>query len=140
MSLFSPWKLATHFFGADIGISGCPAIDQLIESSKTLENGKPVLEAHHLKWISYSELSNIASIDHTTTQTVYTASYKQTDNYTSSKRAESVILLGIFNDNSTKEFDGHEFARLYSLPTHAHDNPPNTDKFKRYSKWLKRRN
>ena len=39
--------------------SRCPAaIDQLIESSKTLDNGKSAREDYHLKWIPYSCTDN----------------------------------------------------------------------------------
>src|SRR5438128_9533260 len=49
-----------------------------------------------------------------------------------------MLLLGT-RDGCTHEFIT-EFARIYSLPTHKYDNPPNINQFRRYSLWLERRN
>src|SRR5437660_2907344 len=126
--------------------SGCPAISQLIESSKTLNNDRELVE--HLKWIPYSEFTNIESIEHSTdnqpTPTYY-ATYEQAKkqydyegNIISSYKLVEMLLLGTV-DECTQEFI-HEFARTYSLPTYKYDNPSNINQFRRYPTWLKRRN
>src|SRR5438128_5808762 len=123
--------------------SGCPAIDQLIESSKTLDDGELV---EHLKWIPYSEFTDIESIEHSTdnqpTPTYY-ATYEQAKKYNhydplSSYKLVEMLLLGTV-DKCTQEFI-HEFAKTHSLPTHEYNNPSNIVQFRRYSTWLGRRN
>src|SRR5437879_11834485 len=89
--------------------SGCPAIDQLIESSKTLDNGELV---ENLKWIPYSEFTNIESIEHSTdnqpTPTYY-ATYDQAKKhpYTGisddSHKLVEMLLFGTV-DECTQEF------------------------------------
>src|SRR5438128_2205437 len=124
--------------------SGCPAIDQLVESSKTLDNGESAREFNHLKWIPYSEFTDIESIEHSTSkQPTHYATYEQAKYYydlssTSSYKLVEMLLLGTV-DECTQEFI-HEFSRTYSLPTHRYDNPPNIVQFRRYSVWLARRN
>ena len=115
--------------------SGCPAaISQLIESSKTLDNGELV---EHLKWIPYSEFTNIESIEHSTSnQPTYYATYeraKEQHDYlgrllSSSSYKVEMLLLGTV-DECTQEFIT-EFTRIYSLPTHKYDNPPNIVQFR----------
>src|SRR5438128_9649076 len=125
--------------------SGCPAINQLVESSKTLDNGEPAQKSNYLEWIPYSEFTDIESIEHSTSnQPTHYATYKrvknQHDNYDlfSSYKLVAILLLGTV-DECTQKFI-HEFTRIYSLPTHKYDNPSNRNKFRRYSKWPARRN
>src|SRR5438552_1532234 len=95
-------------------IERCPAIDQLIESSKTLDNGESTGKSYHLKWIPYSEFTDIDSTGHSTgNQPTYYATYE----HDSDKQVE-MLLLGTV-DECTHEFI-HEFARTHSLPTHKH--------------------
>ena len=62
--------------------SGCPAIDELIASSKTLDNGESTQEDYHLKWIPYSEFTDIESIEHSTSkQLTHYATYEQAKQY-----------------------------------------------------------
>src|SRR5438128_11203620 len=110
--------------------SGCPAIDQLIQSSTTLGDGELV---GHLKWIPYSEFTDIKSIEHSTSN--------QPTHYgrlISSYKLVEMLLLGTV-DKCSQEFI-HEFAKIHSLPTHKYDNPSNIVQFRRYSTWLGRRN
>src|SRR5580765_1951216 len=127
-------------------ISGCPAIDQLIQSSKTLDDGETAREDSHLKWIPYSEFTDIESIERSTNnQPTCYATYEQAKEQRNgygellpSCKLVEMLLLGTI-DECTQEFI-HEFARTYSLPTHKYDNPSNIVQFKRYSTWLERRN
>src|SRR5438128_8641979 len=96
--------------------SGCPAIDQFIESSsKILDNGRKV---YHLKWIPFSEFTDVDSIEHSANnQHTHYATYERAK---SSKYIE-MLPLGT-RDKCTQEFIT-EFARIHSLPTHKYDNP-----------------
>src|SRR5438128_9574272 len=100
--------------------SRCPAIDQLIEYSKALDNGESAPEDCHLKWIPYSEFTDIESIERSTNnQPTYYATYEQAKKHyydTSPCKLVEMLLLGTI-DGCTQEFI-HEFARTYSLPTH----------------------
>src|SRR5438128_11694364 len=124
--------------------SGCPAIDQLVESSKTLDNGESAREFNHLKWIPYSEFTDIESIEHSTSkQPTHYATYEQAKYYydlssTSSYKLVEMLLLRTV-DECTQEFI-HEFARTYSLPTHKYNSQPNMNQFRRYSTWLESHN
>ena len=117
-------------------------ITELIESSKTFDNGESVKKDYHLRWISYSELTDIKSIEHSTgNQPTYYATYEQAKkrNYHDTRyKLVEMLLLGT-RDGCTYEFIT-EFARIHSLPTHKYNKPPNINQFRRYSKWLKRRN
>src|SRR5438132_1611182 len=97
--------------------SGCPAIDQLIDQQNEAPNGSA------FKWITRRTLRKTAG---------------QTTTYTNTGTGDDVViemlLLGT-RAECTQEFV-HEFARIYSLPTHAYNNPSNIDRFKRYSTWL----
>src|SRR5207244_3761555 len=116
--------------------SGCPAIDQLVELSKTLGNGESALEAYHLQWIPYSEFTDIEPTEHSTgNQPNYYAKYEQAK--TDDKLVE-MSLLG--NRDECKQEFIHEFARIHSLPTHKYDNPPNMNQFRRYPIWVASRN
>src|SRR5438128_2962468 len=100
--------------------SGCPVIDQLIESSKTLGNGKSARKVyhHHLKWIPYSEFTDIESIEHSAdNQPTYYATYEQDGKLVEMLRIGTV-------DECLREFI-HEFAKTYSLPTHKYYKPSN---------------
>src|SRR5438128_2131261 len=108
--------------------SGCPAIDQLIESSKTFDHGESV---EHLKWISYSEFIDIKSIEHSTdNKPTYCATYELVKTY--DKLVVVMSLLETVNE-CTREFI-YEFAKTHSLSTHKDHNPPNMNQFRRYSK------
>src|SRR5438128_1160933 len=113
--------------------SGCPAINQLIESSKTLDDDESVQERNRLEWIPYSEFTDIESIGHSNdNQPAYYATHVQVnDDYTPSYKLVEMLLLGT-RDECTREFV-HEFARTYSLPTRKYDNPLNINQFRRYS-------
>ena len=119
--------------------SGCPAIDQLIESSKIPASG-------YLKWIPFSEFTDVESIEHSTSnQPTYYATYErakeQRDGYNvllPPYKLVEMLRVGTV-DECTQKFI-HEFAKKHSLPTHKYDNPSNIVQFRRYSKWLARRN
>src|SRR5437016_12367181 len=111
-------------------ISECPAVDELVEFSKTLDNGESARESYHLKWIPYRELTNIRSCQSSVKQTAYYATYTY--------EAVILLLLGTVEE-CTQEFI-HEFARTYSLPTYKYDSSSNIVQFRRYSTWLERRN
>ena len=116
--------------------SGCPAIDQLIESSKIPASG-------YLKWIPFSEFTDVESIEHpTSNQPTYYATYGQAKHIyylRSSYRLVEMLRLGTV-DECTQEFI-QEFTKTHSLlPTHKHDNPSDIVQFRRYSVWLKSRN
>src|SRR5947209_1129144 len=109
-------------------ISGCPAVDDLIQSSKTLDNGESTQEDYHLKWIPYSEFTHIEPIEHSTAnKPTHYATYETND------KLVEMLLLGIV-DECTHEFIT-EFARIHSLPTYKYNNPPNINQFRRYSTW-----
>src|SRR5438128_339435 len=81
--------------------SGCPTLDQLIQSSKTLDGGKSAREDYHLKWIPYSELTDIESIEHSTgNQPTYYATYERA---ISSYKLVEMLLLGT-RDECKQEF------------------------------------
>ncbi|CAG8567775.1 3789_t:CDS:2 [Paraglomus brasilianum] len=43
----------------------CPALDELIQSTKTLDNGEPTLQGYRLKWIPYTDFTEPKQIrDH----------------------------------------------------------------------------
>ena len=119
--------------------SGCPAIDQLIESSKIPNSG-------YLKWIPFSEFTDVESIEHSTSnQPTYYATYEQAkeqrDVYgylISSYKLVEMLRVGTV-DECTQEFI-HKFARIHSLPTRKYNNPLNMNQFRRFSTWLKSRN
>ena len=118
--------------------SGCPAIDYLIESSRTHDNGKTVLESNHLQWIPYSEFTDIELTEPSTDkQPTHYAMYKRVKSW---NRGVPVEMLRIGTRNEcTQEFIT-EFAKTHSLPTYKYSNPSNINQFRRYSTWLKRRN
>src|SRR6185369_18095795 len=100
----------------------CPAIDQLIESSKTLDNGEPAWEYYHLVWMPYSEFKDIELVGNFYNQTIYYAKRKRTwDNISNNEVMVMLLLLGT-NSECTQEAI-HNFARVHSLPTHKYRNP-----------------
>src|SRR5437016_7077325 len=115
--------------------SGCPAIDQLIESSKILDNRESEQNWYHLRWIPFSEFTdiNIESIEHSTNnQPTHYATYERAKNdYTPSYKLVEMLLLGTAEE-CTQEFI-QVFARTYFLPTHKYINPPNMNQYKKYS-------
>jgi len=113
-------------------VVGCPAIDWLIESSKTLDNGELVDENSRLKWIPYSEFTNIETIKHPSEEIIYSAQHK------SIVKDVMLLLLGT-HDECTEEFI-HEFARTHSIPTHKYKDASTTNRFRRYPRWLDKRN
>src|SRR5438128_6021116 len=95
--------------------SECPAIDQLVESSKTLDNGEPAQKSNYLEWIPYSEFTDIESIEHSTSsQPTHYATYEQAKKkysaLLSSYKLVEMLLVGTV-DECTQEFI-HEFARI----------------------------
>src|SRR2546422_401123 len=101
-----------------------PAIANLVESS--LESEKKYLR---LEWISYEEITNIKP---TPTDTIYYASCKQPDG-----KVKETMLLRLGSSKECTPTLVSEFARIYSLTTHKHNNDI---KFRRNSTWLKERN
>ena len=103
-----------------------PAIANLVESS--LESEKKYLR---LEWIPYEEITNIKPTP--TDDAIYYASRKQPN----CEVKETMLLLLGSNEECTPTLVS-EFARIYSLPTHKHNNDI---KFRRYSTtWLEYRN
>jgi len=98
-----------------------PAIDNLIQSS--LESEKELLR---LEWFSYKGFTNIKP---TQIDNVYRASHNGYAMIT-------LLLLG--SDETCTPTLVSEFARIYSLPTHKYKN--DVSQYRRYSKWLERRN
>src|SRR4051812_13961545 len=101
-----------------------PAMDSLVQSS--LKSEKEYLR---LEWISYEEITNVKP---TSTNVIYYASRKQPDGEV---KKTMLALLGSSEECTPTLVS--EFARIYSLPTHKHNNDIN---FRRYSKWLEERN
>src|SRR6185369_1980730 len=99
-----------------------PAIDNLVESSLESKN-----EDLRLKWISCSDITDI---ELTSTNAIYYASRKH------ELKGTMHLLLGS-SEECTQALVS-EFARIYSLPTHKYNNVDNN--FRRYYKWLERRN
>ena len=98
-----------------------PAIDNLVQLSLESEN-----EYLRLEWISYEEITNVKP---TPTDAIYYASRKPPYGV--------VMLLLLENSEECTPTLVSEFARIYSLPTHKHNNDIN---FRRYSEWLENRN
>src|SRR5438128_11948374 len=97
-------------------IVGCPAMDQLIQSSKTLDDGETARENSHLKWIPYSEFTDIESIEHyISNQPAYYATYEKAKYIgdPESYKLVEMLLLGTV-DKCAQEFI-HEFAKTHSL-------------------------
>jgi len=111
-------------------VSGCPAIDQLIESSKTLNNGE-IISNGNLEWISSSDFTEIEPIQHFTGLKIRYAKYNG---------RPAVVLLFLGTSDKCKHEFINEVARIYSLPTHKYRNAPNIEQFKRYSVLLSLRN
>jgi hypothetical protein len=98
--------------------SGCPAIDQLIESSKTRACGTS--EAiDMLEWISYSEFSDIERVHDSNELNIHYAVH----NRQNGKSLVMLVLIGT-RDECTLEFID-KFAKTYSLPTQKYLNPSN---------------
>ena|SRR6185312_9462605 len=94
-----------------------PAIDNLIQSS---------LDKYlRLEWIPCSQITNIKL---TPTDEAYYAS----------RYGDEIILVFLGNSEECTTTFVSGFARIYSLPTHKHNN--NSDNFRRYSTWLEDRN
>ena len=117
--------------GVNEDVSGCPAIDQLIEASRTYDDGKSKL-TDNLEWISYSKISDIKPIQDCTEPNVYHAVYNQPP------VVVMLLLIGTRGE-CTHEFI-NKFAMIYSLPTQKHMNPPNANQFQRYGPTLAVRN
>src|SRR6185369_17472061 len=98
-------------------MSSVPAIDNLIQAS--LEK---------LKWISFSEITDINSSQ------IDTIHYAMRKNYVHGK----IILVFLGNSEECTPTLVSELARIYSLSTHKHND--NVSQFRRYEKWLKARN
>src|SRR6185312_6172370 len=89
-----------------------PAIDNLIQSCK-------------YAWIPYEQISDI---EPTQIDNVYYATHND----------YKIMLLCLGSSKECTTTLVSEFSRIYSLPTHKHNN--NSDNFRRYSVWLNRRN
>jgi hypothetical protein len=108
----------------------CRAIGDLINDS--FHEG-----VYTLTWIPSSELGEIVIAQILTDQMFYHAVRKGND---ITRKDEILLLLLLGNSNKcTLEFI-NQFARIYSLPTHKYNDPPNLKKFRRYTTWLKNRN
>ena len=103
------------------GTGNNPAIDSFIQSS--LKSEKELLR---LEWFSYKGITNIKP---TQIDNVYCASHNGYAMIT-------LLLLG--SDETCTPTLVSEFARIYSLPTHKYKN--DVSQYRRYSKWLERRN
>ncbi|CAG8528900.1 10390_t:CDS:2 [Paraglomus brasilianum] len=68
--------MSTKLEVEDVEIFECPAIDRLVESSKILDNGELVDENSRLRWIPYSEFTDIETIEHPSEQIIYNAQHK----------------------------------------------------------------
>src|SRR5205085_9220794 len=99
-------------------------IDKLIQSSLENEHN------NKLEWVSNSDITDIkpSQIDN-----VYYAIH---NSYGGSSIPTILLLLG--SDETCTPTLMHEFARIYSLPTHKHNNEVN--QFRRYFYWFKERN
>jgi hypothetical protein len=122
----------------EIDSSECPAIAQLIESSKTQDDGKPVDEHSHLKWFHYSKFIEVEAIEDSTKQKVYYAKSNLIKNAEGNEVTVMLLLLGT-QETCTKEFI-HELSRVYSIPAYKYKNPPNVLQFRRHSVWVEKRN
>src|SRR6185369_11484102 len=114
-------------------ISGCPAIDRLIESAK--------ISGDEITWIPDSEFLGIKPIQVATGQPFHYrfAKCNQTrPDGTLGRKTVVMLLLGT-GDKCTSEHV-YEFSRIYSFPTREYKNPPNIKHFQRYPHWLVLRN
>src|SRR6185369_7574248 len=91
------------------GTANNSAIDNLVQSSLESEN-----EDMRLKWIPYEGITDIKP---TPTDAIYYASRKQPDG----EVKETMLLLLGSSEECTPTLVS-EFARIYSLPTHKHNN------------------
>src|SRR5438132_1604085 len=98
-------------------------IDNLIQSSLENEHN------NKLEWVSNSDITDIkpSQVDN-----VYYAIRKRTGYYD-----VKIILLLLGSDKTCTPTFVSEFARIYSLPTHKHNNEVN--QFRRYKRWLEYR-
>src|SRR6185369_998018 len=99
------------------------AIENLIQSSY-------VNETYTLEWMPYKEITDVKSVQ---IDNIYYASRKQPDG----KVKETMLALLGSSEECTPALVS-EFARIYSLPTHEYNSVDSC--FRRYSKWLQRRN
>src|SRR5438128_12578227 len=113
-----------------INTSGCPAIDQLIESSKSRDNEESEREHNHLRWIPYSKFTNVELIERSNSnQPTYYATYGQAKKCCEHAFCRynyyelEMLLLG--DEGTCTQESIREFARAFSLPTHKYDKPPN---------------
>src|SRR6185312_13145997 len=90
-----------------------PAIDNL------------VLESKYLRWIPYEEITRVKPAQISTIH--YARSYD-----------DKIMLLCLGNNGQCTQTLVSEFAKIYSLPTHKHNNYVN--QFRRYKEWLRSRN
>ena len=113
------WKLLIQTMSLASGTVNNPAIDNLIQSS--LESEKELLR---LEWLGITNIKPTQIYNN-----VYCASYNGYAMIT-------LLLLG--SDETCTPTLVSEFARIYSLPTHKYKN--DVSQYRRYSKWLERRN
>src|SRR6185436_14574368 len=102
----------------------CTPIDNLIQSSLSPKS------EHKLEWIPCSQIINI---EPTQMDNVYYAIRKQTGD-----NDETIMLLCLGSSEECTPERVSEFAKIYSLPTHKYND--NVNRFRRYSKWFKKRN
>src|SRR5438128_11582934 len=99
-------------------ISGCAVIDQLIESSKTLESGERAQWYYRLEWIPlYSELEERDLIRDSTSQTIYYSIPKQTNDDGIPRKDMPIMLLLLGANGKCIQESILELAIKYSLPT-----------------------
>src|SRR6185437_11603116 len=122
------YRKSFYFRTMSLVLETCTPIDNLIQSSLSPES------KHKLEWIPCSQITNIKP---TRIDNVYYAIRKQTEDNDQVKETTITLILLGSNEECTPTLVS-EFARIYSLPTHKHKN--NDNNFKRYSKWLYRRN
>jgi len=108
-------------------LSGCPAIDQLIEYSSAYDG--ELVSCNQLEWIPCSEISDVKLIRQSADLNIYYAVYG---------KAEMMLLLLGTRDKCTSEFI-NEFARTLSLSAQTLS-PSNVNQFERYPYLLAMRN
>src|SRR6185312_5363778 len=97
-----------------------PAIENLVQSSLESES-----EYLRLEWMPYEE---ITCIKPTQVDNIHYAHHYN----------DKIMLLCLGNSGECTQTLVSEFTRIYSLPTHKHNN--DISQFRRYKKWLSCRN
>jgi hypothetical protein len=113
-------------------VSEYPETDQLLGSLKPLDN------ASDLKWIPFSEFTDIELIQDSANEKTYFAKSKRTPSGNIS-RDEFVVLILLLGTDIPQELI-HKAAQAYSLTADDYKDPLKIPQFKRYATLLERRN